>query len=343
MSESLRPGDSDDGARDPIEALLRSAGPGIVPNPARMERAMRVVHGEWHAVLASRRRARRLWLVAACASIAVLGGLVVGLWPSTAVPVATAARVKGDVLVRHVERGEVGVDSVTMGRVVTSGEEIETGSAGRVLLVLASGARVRIDTLSLVQWVSPTELRVIRGTVYAETSESHGQEPAPLLVSTPLGVARHVGTRFEVRVSDGEARVRVREGTVSFERKGSPTVTIGTGQQLSVGESRSILGAGPGSADAQWEWTREISPGFAIEGRSLFDALDWLSQETGLRVAYRDEQARSQARAITLRGSIEGLDTRDALRAVLAGSGLAFALSSGSVEIRVGRGTDDKQ
>jgi hypothetical protein len=72
-----------------------------------------------------------------------------------------------------------------------------------------------------------------------------------------------------------------------------------------------------------------------MEGRSLFDTLEWLSQESGLRVVYRGEQARAQAHAVILRGSIEGLDTRQALLAVLAGSGLAFDLQSDHVAIRV--------
>jgi hypothetical protein len=94
-----------------------------------------------------------------------------------------------------------------------------------------------------------------------------------------------------------------------------------------------VLTAGPGSADAQWAWTREISPAFVIEGHPLAEALDWLSRETGLEVVYGDEQARSQAQALILRGNVDGLDTRDALRAVLAGSGLNFQVNADRVEI----------
>jgi hypothetical protein len=110
-----------------------------------------------------------------------------------------------------------------------------------------------------------------------------------------------------------------------------------------VSENESALVAGPGAADAQWDWTREIAPSFAIEGRSLSESLDWLSHETGLRVVYRDERARAQARALILRGSIEGLDSRDALRAVLAGSGLAFHLTTDGVEIRTARSGGDAE
>jgi ferric-dicitrate binding protein FerR (iron transport regulator) len=198
-----------------------------------------------------------------------------------------------------------------------------------VLLSLSSGAQLRLDSQSVVKWVSPIALRLSRGAVYAETGRGSPQ----LVVSTPYGIARHVGTRFEVRVADGQARVRVREGAVDFQRKEGPAIRIERGQQLVADESRAVVQAGPGSADAAWAWTREIGPSFEIEGQSLVAALDWLGREAGLHVVYRDERARSQAQAVTLRGSIEGLDTQDALLAVLAGSGLVFSLDADRIEI----------
>jgi hypothetical protein len=128
----------------------------------------------------------------------------------------------------------------------------------------------------------------------------------------------------------------VSEGAVDFERPSQPSIRVAMGQQLSVEQNGGapVLAAGPGLADEQWAWVREISPAFAIEGQPLAEALDWMSDETGLAVVYRDERAQSQARALILRGSIEGLDTRDALRAVLAGSGLEFELGADRVVIR---------
>jgi ferric-dicitrate binding protein FerR (iron transport regulator) len=333
MSEPLHPAESGRGARDPIGALLRSAGPGEVPDAARMERAMQVVHREWQSVLAGRRRARWRWMAAAaCLCVVTLAALSAVLWPRTAAPVATVARVEGEVLVHVAERGGGPADSLAPGRVLRVGEEIATSTDGRALLAITSGAQLRLDSRSVVQWVSPVELRLLRGTVYAETSGGSSQ----LVISTPYGIARHVGTRFEVRVADGRTRVRVREGAVDFQRKEGRAIRIEPGQQLVADESRAEVQAGPGSADAQWAWTREIGPAFEIEGQSLFVALDWLGRETGLRVVYRDEQARSQAQAVILRGSIEGLDTRDALLAVLAGSDLVFSLDADRIEIGVG-------
>lgn len=315
-------------SRDPIGMLLRSADPPLEPDTARMERAMSVVHGEWQSMLETRRRARRSWFAAAaCVLLAVLAGLIVVFRPAApAVTVATAVRVQGDVL--------VDAQPLSTGKLVRSQQAIDTGRGGRVLLDLASGEKVRIDSGSLARWVSPTELSLTRGRLYAETAERRDERTPQLIVTTPFGIVRHVGTRFEVQISGDQTRVRVREGAVDFERKSKPPIRVATGQQLSVSATDAVLAAGPGSADAQWAWTREISPSFVIEGRSLAEALDWLSRETGLEIAYSDEQARSQAQSLILRGNVDGLDTQDALRAVLAGSGLNFQLSADRVDIR---------
>jgi ferric-dicitrate binding protein FerR (iron transport regulator) len=323
---------------DPVAALVRSATPGLEPDAARMERALHRVHGEWHAALAERRRARRRPLFLAAAA-AVLIAISVGLlWPEAPVSVATVDRVIGDVVVRSVEHGELRVTPSHTAHAILNGEEIDTGSAGRALLTLRSGEQLRIDSGTLIGWTSPAELRLTRGTVYIETA-TNARSPAaiPVSIVTPLGSVRHVGTRFEVQVSNGGARVRVRDGSVIYSRQGEAPITLSIGQQLSVTTTSSALEAGPGSADASWEWTRGIAPEFAIEGRSLYDALEWLGHESGLRVVYADERASSQAHGVILRGSIEGLDTSAALRAVLVGGDLQFELRPDRIDIRASR------
>jgi ferric-dicitrate binding protein FerR (iron transport regulator) len=321
-----------DSARDPVGELMRSAGRGVTPDAARMERAMQRVHGEWHAVLAGRRRrTQRVRWAAALAAVALVSVLAKVLWPlpERAVMVATLTRAVGDV--------RVGGAPLEAGRAISSGETIETSGTGRALLSLVSGEQLRIDGQSRMDWTSRTDLRLARGAVYIETSGAPGERSSTgVVVWTPVGAVRHIGTRFEVRVADGKARVRVRDGAVTFSRKDEAPVTVAAGQQLSVARGILSIQPGPGPADLQWAWTRDIAPGFSIEGRSLYDTLEWLGRESGLRVVYADERVRSQARRLTLRGSIEGLDTRAALRAVLAGSELGFELHADRIDIFAG-------
>jgi transmembrane sensor len=213
-----------------------------------------------------------------------------------------------------------------------SGDEVDTDAGGRVLLSASSGEQLRLDRQSVSQWTSRNELHLTAGAVYVETALASSIRP--LIVSTQLGDVRHVGTRFEVRVADGETRVRVRDGKVSFAPTGGSLIAVDAGQQLVARSDTSVVGTGPASAAPEWHWTMDIAPAFTLEGRSAFDALQWLGHEAGLDVRYTTGHAQAQARATTLRGSIDGLDAQSALRAVLAGSGLAFELYPDRIEVR---------
>jgi ferric-dicitrate binding protein FerR (iron transport regulator) len=292
------------------------------------------MHSDWRGVVARRRNTQRLRLAASLVAVALLAGLVKTFWPAPPVAMATVDRVVGDVFLRHIADGRLKVDPLRAGQVIRVGTELDTGARGRVLLKWMNGAQLRLDQYSVVELKSAQELRLRRGAVYVETDTRNAPRALPLAITTPFGTARHIGTRFEVRVTDDRAQVRVREGQVSFSASGRAPVTLDVGRQLSAANGEWQVAPGPGSADTAWSWLRNIAPSFAIEGRSLFDALEWLGHESGLRIVYASEDARAQARTVILRGSVEGLDTHKALIAVLAGSGLAFDVRADRVEIR---------
>lgn len=324
--------------RDPIGELMRIADNTATPDPSRMERAMKRVHGEWRAAVVKQRRGRwQRWVgaVAAVVAIVTIGAI---LWSDRAVQVATVERAVGEASMRDMKtRLQPNVFALPYTRTLMSGQQVTTGETGRVLLKLPSGEQLRIDTSSQVYWVSPTRMKLAYGTIYIEThNETELSDSDAFLVVTPFGSVRHVGTRFEVQVTEGSERIRVRDGAVVFSRSGQRPLTVSAGQELSADESTSRVHPGPGSADPQWEWTRQIAPELLIEGRSLFDVLEALTHESGLHVFYADDAVREQAKRITLRGSIEGLDTPDALRAVLAGSDLRFEVNTDRIDIQAG-------
>lgn len=326
-----------DGEPDYIAALVRTAGRRALPDAARFARARQNVSAEWYSVIASARRARQQRFAAVFVIVAIAAAFTAVFWPKPAQPVATASRVVGDVLVRQVHQGQVQAEPLKSLQILVSGTELDTGVGGRVFLDWANGAHLSLDKGALVELRSETELRLTRGAVYVETQSSGAHKTQPLVVTTPFGTARHVGTRFEVYVAAASARVRVREGTVRFSKESQSPVTINAGQQLSVVDGSLALEPGPGSADPAWDWVQDIAPRLVIEGRSAFDALESLGHVSGLQIIYADGSARSQARSVILRGSIEGLETRKALLAVLAGSGLEFDMHGDRVEIRASR------
>jgi hypothetical protein len=316
---------------DPIAALLRSAGPRATPDAQRMEAARANVHAAWHEAVLERRRERWHWLAASLAAVAV-GVLALLAWMGgRAESVATVSRIAGDVRVHRESAPEVGVH---VGETLNVGDQVETGSAGRVLLSWPDGIELRMDRESLVQIDAPTEAQLLRGTVYVDVSRS-APSADRFAVSTRFGEVRHVGTRFEVHVADDHVRVRVRDGKAAFSGHASASPTlIAAGQQLLAGSGALKLEPGPAIHDGAWSWTQQIAPVFELEGRSLSEALAWLSHESGLPVVYESEQLKQQAGQIILRGSIEGLDLRAAFHAVLSGSGLDFAVHPDRVDIR---------
>jgi ferric-dicitrate binding protein FerR (iron transport regulator) len=244
--------------------------------------------------------------------------------------VAVADRVSGAVQVLNGKSDER--TSLHERAALRDGDTVVTGADGRVLLSWLNGVEVRVDRDSRVQLDSGAALRLLEGTLYVDTRSS-SDSAAPLAILTSAGVVRHVGTRFEVQVAAGGTRVRVRDGTALFTGTDHAVVLIASGQQLSVAEGHSALVDGPGPADAVWEWTRAISPQFDIEGRSLYDSVEWLAHEAGLKIVYASGDVRARAQSILVHGDVEGMPTRDALVAVLTGSGFDFAMEPEQVRI----------
>jgi ferric-dicitrate binding protein FerR (iron transport regulator) len=240
--------------------------------------------------------------------------------------VAIVTRINGEV-----ERSEAGrlseVDTLY------EGDEIRTAPDGRTLVRWNHSATLRLDGNSLARLESEDHIRLTRGALYLETV---GVSPTDrgLLVSTPLGQVRHIGTRFEVRVDRDTVRVRVRDGIAIFAGNAIAPTVIEAGRQLSIEGGRVTLEQGPMASDLDWSWTQTIAPRFDIEGRSLFDTLEWLAHESGLKIIYASPAVRDRTREVVLHGSIEGLDLRQALTAVLSGSGVEYIVRADRIEVR---------
>jgi hypothetical protein len=209
------------------------------------------------------------------------------------------------------------------------GETIPQGAAlrsrnGRASLRLPDGTVVRIDADTQVRLASAGALELERGAIYADTASG------TLEVRTPLGTVRDIGTQFAVRVTEPALRVQVRDGKVAVER-GGQTYVAPAGEELVLRsdgtlEKQKIPAYGP-----EWNWVLGISAGFDIEGRSLRDFLDWVSRETGWRIALEEGLA---AEGIVLHGSLGELRPDQAPFAVLPGAGLEGELVDGSLIVR---------
>lgn len=302
-----------------LERLLKSAGPRELP-PADVERAVRErLHGEWTAMLRENRdrRNRR-------GAFALAAGLVAaafGLWIATtqsggpAAAVGTLAAAVGEV--REQSGWLSGWRAMGGGDVVVAGRTLETGADGRAAIALPGGMSLRVDRETRIALVDPSRVRLERGALYLDSGPGQSR-PSRLLVETPAGSVRHVGTQYELRLLDAGVQLRVREGRVEFRSPtGSVAHGVGGEQLVIFGDGRVERGAAPRYGPS-WDWIADATPAIDLEGMSLARFLAWAGRELGREVTFAPALTESEIAAVVVHGTMAGLSPTEALHAVLA-------------------------
>lgn len=336
MSESKnRLGEEPDlQTEDGLRAVLSAAGRRPPVPAADLEGITAAARGEWLALIARRRTARRSrWLLAA-ASLLVLAGA--GWWwrtqglggPSTAAPVVLARveRWSGDARI---------AGQAASRRDLPAGTVLATADPGGFLSFrLTSGVSLRLDAASRVRLVSPGAVELQRGAVYID---SPAAATGAIEVQSELGDVRDVGTQFEVRLEDGAAlRVRVREGQVEL-RRGERTLQARAGEGLAWRDDGSELRETISPLADSWRWAVQAAVAPEIEGMTLGVFLDWVSRETGRQVRFADPELARSAASTVLHGTIEGLAPDEAVSVVLPGSGLAYRVEGATLVLERSR------
>lgn len=218
---------------------------------------------------------------------------------------------------------------------IREGDGVDTMSGGLAALRLAGGASVRIDRGTRLRLISDITMVLDEGTIYVDSGKARGDRS--LEVRTPLGVARDVGTRFEVRFNGSAVRVRVRDGLVRLAQN-RQSHDAGPGDELTIdGEGRVGRRIVP-LHGADWAWAAVLARPFELEGRSVREFVDWIARENGWQVRFADAAVERKAQTTTLHGSIQGLTPQEALSAVLPTSGVEHRLENGILRIRLGAG-----
>ena len=282
-----------------------------------------------------RKRAQRVWLAAA-ASIAVAAvALFVGrsFIHTPGELMADVSRSVGVVQVREGDSGDW--QGATAAQQLRVGETVHTGADGRVALALHDGVSLRLDHDTSVALVSPERGDVMSGAVYVDSGVA-GPSAARLLVGTPAGLVRHLGTQYEARIlNGGSTRVRVREGRVDVTPSSGPSRTLEVGDQILVTgagvEERSRIEP----SSMEWDWASSAAPEFDINGKPVQEFLAWAGRETGLKVVFTSAESAAEAKRAVLSGSIAGLDPDAALSAVLATTSLKGTERDGELVIEM--------
>ncbi|MCP3961412.1 MAG: FecR domain-containing protein [bacterium] len=290
---------------DSVARLLRLAGhrPAVPAQDAAIVKE--AARAEWQRAVKARRR-RNLYagggglLAAAALLLLVLAPSFWRVAPSpVAAPVATLEATTGNVVITG-QRDEM----------LVAGAVIETFAGGTVAatadLALTDGSRIHVGPGSRLELVAVSILDLERGTVHLDSDSASGS----LEVRTPLGVARDIGTRFNVQLlDDGSLLLQVHDGEVELTNSQGAHRAL-AGQQIKVSASGTVT---PGQLPPDvWQRPGRILPAYpaGIGPNPLPDFLDWVGEKCGLELEYANEEARAAA-AIDRFGDVTGFSLDD--------------------------------
>lgn len=329
-----------DDEQQAIERLLRAASPRVEP-PADVERELRAkLRAEWRGIVSAARARRRhmtLSLAAGVALVAVGAGLATSMLREPAPVIAIAAVAHGELRVADSWIGRW--RPLADGAALRVGQRLATGPQTRGALRLTNGLSLRLDHATRVALGDIGHVGIEQGALYVDTGAA-GSPAADLLVATPAGDVRHVGTQYEVRLAGRDVTVRVREGRVELLRQDEILAEGRAGEQLAIDPAGRLSRSETAIHGPSWDWVAATAPSFDIDGRALPDFLAWAGRELGLRIDYATPGIEAAAARVRLSGSVAGLMPDQALQAVMDTTRLRAQLDGGRVVILPGAGTD---
>ena len=191
--------------------------------------------------------------------------------------------------------------SAESGAVLREGDRLRTGPAGYVTID-ARGVQIRVAPNSVIE-TRPGVVWISDGQVYLDTDPLSDQVSNEVRVDvhTPFGRVVHTGTQFLVSVTLDELALAVREGAVELVTdwaRFNYRATATSAPFVRVARNGEVDGTTVARHGGIWAWTETASPGLAVGGRSVHEALSWAARERGLRLTYHSPAARQRADAL---------------------------------------------
>ena len=318
---------------DVVASLIRASGRRTEPPEESYRQVLSAATDAFRRKTAKRHE--RTWLLwAGAAGVAVFAIALMLQWTPPGAqrpPIARVERVIG--AVEHAT-GDVwsplGEAMVAFAR----GTKIRTLAGGQAGLTLDGGASLRLAAETEIMLDTPPRLYLQRGTVYLDNFGSVGTGHE---IETPAGIARDVGTQFELRVSGKALRLRVREGRVEIDRSGK-LLASAAGEQLEIGTAGEISRTPIAATDVAWQWVETVAPAPDIEGQPATVLLAWVAREIGRQLHYESTAVEARAATVILHGNIRHLAPLAALDVMLATTDLEYTLVDDRMEVRVHTG-----
>jgi hypothetical protein len=303
-----------------VRELLRQPRPADV-DAAREARVRAAVHTAWKDGAGSTRNWKNIIALAAAAVVVVAIGLTLvnrlrdRTIPQAASPIASTLFFTNEVVFQHDGQPRAG----RAGEPLTPGTRIMT-RGGHAAIVLPNRVELRLDSNTDITLDTQRSMSLAGGAVYLDSSHRTGSPETVAIVARGT-VIRDIGTRYEVRMSDDELRVRVRDGRVEV-LSGVGMREADSGGQLTVTSSAIVASRTPTSG-ADWDWIVRATRPPQLEGRPLPEFLAWAEREGGRPIRFADPALEKANAATIVYGAIEQLTVDEALDVVLPSCGLA--------------------
>ena len=313
-----------------LEKLLSHASPRPVPSAADEAAVRKALHAEWRA-LSGRRQTRKRTLafaIAATLLVAVFSLFNLFRFPGVdTVQVATIERSFGTI---YRIQDSSGLQETGMLSDVQSGHTIVTGDAAGLALAWGRGGSMRMDENTRVRFVDEGSVYLESGRVYFDSAPSTliggitSGDSKDFVVATEFGEVSHMGTQFMTEVNGRQLRVSVREGQIAVDGRHHRHVAS-SGQQVTVSgrQQPTVLSLSAYARD--WRWVGRTSPPADVDGKSIYEFLQWVHRETGLEPRF-DGQAEQVARIELLKGKIDA-EPLEALPRWMATTALGYDIN----------------
>ena len=279
------------------------------PNPPAEDEVLirAAVHAEWRNVTAGNVRRHRITTFALAASVVLAVFATFSLLRDPVVDI-------GDLQMASVDKqfGEININSrmAYAGQLtaIEGGDLVETGSGSGLALGWHDGGSLRLDENTAVVFEAANQIYLQNGRVYFDSqndplsSQATTSGAANLSIRTDHGMVRHLGTQYMTAVAADELVISVREGMVSID--GNVTARASAGQQFAISASGSLTINDTNGVE-DWEWIEKSTPAVNLDGRSVSEALEWVSRESGRTIQYASAEAESLARTDRLHGDFD--------------------------------------
>ena len=314
-----------------LEQLLRSGGPRPSPDPARRAAARAAVHAAWRDGVRERTQRKRFAVATTALAVAATVALAVWLRPAPSDVPEIVGRITVSTAAASVNRdGSRRV--VAMGDELRAGDVLETPAGVVLTITMAAGEQLRQNGATSVRWISPARVSLQTGQIYVNTDGAG----SGVVIETPAGAVRDIGTQFDVDVRGARVRVRVRDGVVRLESP-SGYRQANAGHELEAHAGSTPVTRPIPTFGAEWDWILR-STAFRLEGATLDQFVGWIESEGGRRVEFRPQALRAETSTTVLHGSVRGLTMSEAMAVVLPAAGLTFREEDRSVVIERPRG-----